>query len=47
MLEFHCRFFFLRKRKKYEATIYEDGKNADYEKNPQAYHIYKSSNQWF
>ncbi|MCK0204329.1 glycoside hydrolase family 97 protein [Ornithobacterium rhinotracheale] len=32
---------FLDKGKKYEATIYEDGKNADYEKNPQSYHIYK------
>ena len=29
------------KTKKYEATIYEDGKDADYVKNPQAYHIYK------
>lgn len=32
---------FLDKGKKYEATIYEDGKNADYEKKPQSYHIYK------
>lgn len=39
--DFTVDFSFLEKGKKYEATIYEDGKNADYEKNPQAYHIYK------
>ena len=32
---------FLDPGKKYEATIYEDGKNADYDTNPQSYHIYK------
>lgn len=32
---------FLDKGKKYEATIYEDAKDADYIDNPQAYHIYK------
>ena len=39
--DFTVDFSFLEKGKKYEATIYEDGKNADYVKNPQAYHIYK------
>lgn len=34
-------FSFLDKGKKYEATIYEDGKDADYIENPQSYHIYK------
>jgi hypothetical protein len=34
-------FSFLDKGKKYEATIYEDGKDADYINNPQSYHIYK------
>lgn len=34
-------FSFLPKGKKYEATIYEDGKDADFEKNPQSYNIYK------
>jgi hypothetical protein len=28
--------------KKYIATIYEDGKDADWEKNPQSYHIFKA-----
>ncbi|ADQ81208.1 glycoside hydrolase family 97 protein [Riemerella anatipestifer] len=32
---------FLDKGRKYEATIYEDGKDADYVNNPQSYHIYK------
>lgn len=36
-------FSFLDKGKKYEATIYEDGKDADYIKNPQSYHIYKKT----
>ena len=27
--------------KKYECTIYSDGKNADYEKNPKSYTIKK------
>ncbi|MBB4805163.1 hypothetical protein HNP38_000435 [Chryseobacterium defluvii] len=34
-------FSFLDKDKKYEATIYEDGKDADYMNNPQSYNIYK------
>ncbi|MBW7674050.1 glycoside hydrolase family 97 protein [Chryseobacterium chendengshani] len=34
-------FSFLDKNKKYEATIYEDGKDADYIDNPQSYNIYK------
>jgi hypothetical protein len=29
-------------RKKYEATIYADAKNADYKTNPQAYTIKKN-----
>jgi len=33
-------FDFLPKGKKYTATVYEDGKDADYETNPQSYHIY-------
>jgi hypothetical protein len=33
-------FSFLDKGRKYEATIYEDGKDADYINNPQSYHIY-------
>lgn len=39
--DFTVDFSFLDKGKKYEATIYEDGKDADYVKNPQSYHIYK------
>ncbi len=34
-------FSFLERGKKYEATIYADGKDAHYEKNPQAYAIRK------
>lgn len=34
-------FSFLPKGKTYEATIYEDGKDADYINNPQSYNIYK------
>ncbi|MFN8430872.1 MAG: glycoside hydrolase family 97 protein [Spirosomataceae bacterium] len=34
-------FSFLDKGKTYEATIYEDAKDADYIDNPMAYHIYK------
>lgn len=34
-------FSFLPIGKTYEATIYEDGKDADYISNPQSYHIYK------
>ncbi len=36
-------FSFLPKGKKYEATVYEDGKDADYIKNPQSYNIYKKT----
>ncbi|USL95251.1 glycoside hydrolase family 97 protein [Riemerella anatipestifer] len=39
--DFVVDFSFLDKGKKYEATIYEDGKDADYVNNPQSYHIYK------
>lgn len=39
--DFVVDFSFLDKGKKYEVTIYEDGKDADYINNPQAYHIYK------
>lgn len=39
--EYAVDFSFLDKGKKYEATIYEDGKNADYIDNPQSYNIYK------
>ncbi len=35
------RLDFLDKGRKYEATIYADGKDADYEKNPSAYAITK------
>ena len=34
---------FLDKGRKYEATIYADGKNADYKDNPQAYTITKKT----
>lgn len=34
-------FSFLDKGKKYEVTVYEDGKDADYIDNPQSYNIYK------
>ena len=34
---------FLDKGRKYEATIYADGKNADYKTNPQAYVITKKT----
>ncbi len=34
-------FSFLDPSKKWIATIYEDGKDADYIKNPQSYHIYQ------
>lgn len=34
-------FSFLEKNRRYEATIYEDGKDADYIDNPQSYRIYK------
>ena len=39
--EYTVDFSFLDKGKKYEATIYEDGKDADYIDNPQSYNIYK------
>ena len=35
-------FDFCLMEKKYIATIYEDGKDADWEKNPQSYHIFKA-----
>ncbi|MPT33235.1 MAG: glycoside hydrolase family 97 protein [Chryseobacterium sp.] len=41
--DFTVDFSFLDKGRKYEATIYEDGKNADYINNPQSYHIYKKT----
>ena len=34
---------FLDKGRKYEATIYADAKDADYEKNPKAYTITKQT----
>ncbi|WP_300691333.1 glycoside hydrolase family 97 protein [Chryseobacterium sp.] len=39
--EYTVDFSFLDKGKKYEAIIYEDGKDADYINNPQSYNIYK------
>ncbi|OCK49672.1 alpha-glucosidase [Chryseobacterium sp. CBo1] len=39
--EYTVDFSFLEKGKKYEAVIYEDGKDADYIDNPQSYNIYK------
>lgn len=39
--EYTVDFSFLEKGKKYEATIYEDGKDGDYIDNPQSYNIYK------
>lgn len=39
--EYTVDFSFLDKGKKYEVTIYEDGKDADYIDNPQSYNIYK------
>lgn len=33
-------FSFLPKGKKYQVTVYEDGKDADYISNPQSYHVY-------
>ncbi|PQA97592.1 Glycosyl-hydrolase 97 C-terminal, oligomerisation [Chryseobacterium piscicola] len=39
--EYTVDFSFLDKGKKYEAVIYEDGKDADYINNPQSYNIYK------
>jgi len=39
--DFTVDLSFLDKGKKYEATIYEDGKDADYVNNPQSYNIYK------
>lgn len=41
--DFTVDFSFLDKNRKYEATIYEDGKDADYINNPQSYHIYKKT----
>jgi hypothetical protein len=39
--DYTVNFSFLDPNRKYEATIYEDGKDADYITNPQSYHIYK------
>ncbi|MGG5210498.1 glycoside hydrolase family 97 protein [Chryseobacterium sp. MIQD13] len=39
--EYTVDFSFLDKDKKYEVTVYEDGKDADYIDNPQSYNIYK------
>ena len=36
-------FSFLNKGSKYEATVYQDGINADYINNPQSYTIYKKT----
>lgn len=41
--DFTVDFSFLPKGKKYEATIYQDGKDADYINNPQSYNIYKKT----
>lgn len=40
---FTVDFSFLPKGKKYEATVYQDGKDADYISNPQSYHIFKKT----
>lgn len=40
---FTVDFSFLPKGKKYQATVYEDGKDADYINNPQSYNIYKKT----
>ncbi|WP_262146983.1 glycoside hydrolase family 97 protein [Chryseobacterium foetidum] len=42
-LDYTVDFSFLDKGIKYEATIYQDGKDADYINNPQSYHIYKKT----
>ncbi|KMQ63121.1 alpha-glucosidase [Chryseobacterium angstadtii] len=39
--EYTVDFSFLDKGKKYDITVYEDGKDADYIDNPQSYNIYK------
>ncbi|MBB6369515.1 glycoside hydrolase family 97 protein [Chryseobacterium shigense] len=41
--EYTVDFSFLDKGKKYEVTVYEDGKDADYIDNPQSYNIYKKT----
>ncbi|WP_312419622.1 glycoside hydrolase family 97 protein [Epilithonimonas sp.] len=41
--DFTVDFSFLDKGRKYEATIYADGKDADYINNPQSYQIYKKT----
>lgn len=41
--DFTVNFSFLPKGKKYEATIYQDGKDADYINNPQSYQISKKT----
>ena len=40
---FTVDFSFLPKGKKYQATVYEDGKDADYINNPQSYNIYRKT----
>ena len=40
---FTVDFSFLDAGKKYEITVYEDGKDADYINNPQSYNIYKKT----
>lgn len=42
-LDYTVDFSFLDKGRRYEATIYQDGKDADYINNPQSYHIYKKT----
>ena len=39
--KFGCKKQWLPKRIKYTATIYADGKDADYKTNPQAYTVRK------
>ncbi len=41
--DFTVDLSFLDSGKKYEATVYEDGKDGDYIKNPQSYNIYKKT----
>ena len=40
---FTVDFSFLPKGRKYQATVYEDGKDADYINNPQSYNIYRKT----
>jgi len=41
--EYTVDFSFLDTGRKYEVTVYEDGKEADYINNPQSYNIYKKT----